>query len=97
MTSIDGAGPARDEEVISVAAERGPLAMEAVSLDKDFRLGRGQVLHAVRAVSFGLYLVIAASSLYQHYFRGGAAWKGRRYGTPAAAGGSGVTIPPPRA
>ena len=29
----------------------GPLAMEASSLRKDFRLGRGQVLHAVRDVS----------------------------------------------
>jgi peptide/nickel transport system ATP-binding protein len=29
--------------------------MEAVSLGKDFRLGRGHVLHAVRGVSFGLY------------------------------------------
>src|SRR5690242_6017289 len=29
--------------------------MEAVSLSKDFRLGRGHVLHAVREVSFGLY------------------------------------------
>jgi peptide/nickel transport system ATP-binding protein len=29
--------------------------MEAVSLEKDFRLGRGHVLHAVRRVSFGLY------------------------------------------
>ena len=55
MTSVDGAGPARDDEVRSVAAGRGPLALEAVSLDKDFRLGRGQVLHAVRGVSFGLY------------------------------------------
>src|SRR5690348_11223928 len=42
-------------EVMSVAGERGGLAMEALSLDKDFRLGRGQVLHAVRGVSFGLY------------------------------------------
>lgn len=39
----------------SVAAERGPLALEAVGLSKDFRLGRGQVLHAVKDVSFGLY------------------------------------------
>jgi peptide/nickel transport system ATP-binding protein len=31
------------------------LAMEAVSLSKDFRLGRGQILHAVRDVSFNLY------------------------------------------
>ena len=30
-------------------------ALEAVSLNKDFRLGRGQVLHAVRDVSFGLH------------------------------------------
>jgi peptide/nickel transport system ATP-binding protein len=29
-------------------------AMEAVSLSKDFRLGHGQILHAVRYVSFGL-------------------------------------------
>jgi peptide/nickel transport system ATP-binding protein len=42
-------------EVASVAAGHGPLAMEAVAIGKDFRLGRGQVLHAVRGVSFGLY------------------------------------------
>jgi peptide/nickel transport system ATP-binding protein len=41
--------------VASVAAERGPLAMEAIALSKDYRLGHGQVLHAVRDVSFGLY------------------------------------------
>jgi len=41
--------------VESVAAARGPLAMEAVGLGKDFHLGRGAVLHAVRNVSFGLY------------------------------------------
>src|ERR1700728_3884697 len=41
--------------VESVAAARGPLAMEAVGLGKDFKLGRGQVLHAARNVSFGLY------------------------------------------
>jgi len=50
-----GRPPAREARERSVAAERGPLAMEAVSLDKDFRLGRGEVLHAVRGVSFGLY------------------------------------------
>jgi peptide/nickel transport system ATP-binding protein len=37
------------------AAARGPLALEAVGLGKDFHLGRGAVLHAVRNVSFGLY------------------------------------------
>jgi peptide/nickel transport system ATP-binding protein len=41
--------------VESVAAARGPLALETVGLDKVFKLGRGQVVHAVRNVSFGLY------------------------------------------
>jgi peptide/nickel transport system ATP-binding protein len=39
----------------SAAAARGPLAMEALSLSKDFKIGRGQTLHAVRDVSFNLY------------------------------------------
>src|SRR6202050_2711663 len=52
----NGAGEqARSRDVVSAAAARGPLAMEAVSLTKDFRLGRGQVLPAVRDVSFSLY------------------------------------------
>jgi len=34
--------------------EQAPT-MEAISLSKDFRLGRGQILHAVRDVSFNLY------------------------------------------
>src|SRR5579872_5237751 len=46
---------AQRSEVTSAAAARGPLAMEAVSISKDFRLGHGQVLHAVRDVSFALY------------------------------------------
>jgi peptide/nickel transport system ATP-binding protein len=41
--------------VESVAAARGPLALEAVGLDKVFKLGRGKTLQAVRNVSFGLY------------------------------------------
>ncbi|MGH3261067.1 MAG: hypothetical protein ACRDNS_03630, partial [Trebonia sp.] len=41
--------------VRSVAADRGPLTLEAVGIDKVFRLDRGQVLQAVRNVSFGLY------------------------------------------
>ncbi len=41
--------------VTSAAAARGPLVLEAVSIGRDFRIGRGQVLHAVREVSFGLY------------------------------------------
>ena len=39
----------------SAAAARGPLAMEAISLSKDFRIGRRRTLHAVRDVSFSLY------------------------------------------
>jgi peptide/nickel transport system ATP-binding protein len=41
--------------VQSVAASRGPLALEAIGLNKVFKLGRGAVLQAVRDVSFGLY------------------------------------------
>ena len=41
--------------VESVAAARGPLALEAVGLNKNFKLAHGAVLHAVRNVSFGLY------------------------------------------
>jgi peptide/nickel transport system ATP-binding protein len=41
--------------VESAAAARGPLALEAIGLGKDFRLGRGQILHAVRDVSVSLY------------------------------------------
>src|SRR5580658_8466153 len=44
-----------EQTLTSAAAERGPLAMEAISVSKDFRLGRGQPLHAVRDVSFNLY------------------------------------------
>ena len=39
----------------SAAAERGPLALEALELNKDFHLGRHHSLHAVRQVSFSLY------------------------------------------
>ena len=41
--------------VRSVAADRGPLTMEATALNKVFQLGRGATLQAVRNVSFGLY------------------------------------------
>jgi peptide/nickel transport system ATP-binding protein len=41
--------------LVSPAAQRGPLAMEAVSISKDFRLRHGEVLSAVRDVSFNLY------------------------------------------
>ena len=39
----------------SAAAARGPLAMEAISVSKDFKIDRHQTLHAVRDVSFNLY------------------------------------------
>jgi peptide/nickel transport system ATP-binding protein len=41
--------------VRSAAAARGPLVMEAVDLNKIFKVGRGASLQAVRNVSFGLY------------------------------------------
>ncbi len=44
-----------EQTVTSAAAGRGPLAMEAISVSKDFKIGRGQTLHAVRDVSFNLY------------------------------------------
>jgi len=43
------------QAVTSAAASRGPLAMEAISISKDFRIGRGKTLQAVRDVSFNLY------------------------------------------
>jgi peptide/nickel transport system ATP-binding protein len=43
------------EDLRSAAADRGPLAMSTTGLGKDFKLGRGAILHAVRDVSFGLY------------------------------------------
>jgi peptide/nickel transport system ATP-binding protein len=49
--------PATDPaaQPVSAAAGRGPLAMEAIALTKDFRIGRRQAVHAVRDVSFNLY------------------------------------------
>jgi peptide/nickel transport system ATP-binding protein len=44
-----------EQTLTSAAAECGPLAMEAISISKDFRIGHGQTLHAVRDVSFNLY------------------------------------------
>ena len=44
-----------EQTLTSAASARGPLAMEAISVSKDFKIGRGQVLHAVRNVSFNLY------------------------------------------
>jgi peptide/nickel transport system ATP-binding protein len=42
-------------DVTSVAARGRQLAMEAIAISKDFRLGRGHLLHAVRDVSVDLY------------------------------------------
>jgi peptide/nickel transport system ATP-binding protein len=55
VTNVDGAGLTQSVDVASAAADRGPLAMEAVSLGKDFRIGRHHILRAVRDVSFNLY------------------------------------------
>jgi peptide/nickel transport system ATP-binding protein len=48
----NGTGPAG---IRSAAADRGALAMAATGLGRDYKLGRGEVVHAVRDVSFGLY------------------------------------------
>ena len=55
MNSSIGTGEPASPDIESAAAARGPLAMEAISLAKNFRLGRRQTLHAVRDVSFNLY------------------------------------------
>jgi peptide/nickel transport system ATP-binding protein len=55
VTSVDGAPVGPNVDVVSAAADRGPLAMEAVSLSKDFKIGRHNTLHAVRDVSVNLY------------------------------------------
>jgi peptide/nickel transport system ATP-binding protein len=44
-----------ESSIKSAAASRGALMLAAAGLSKDFRLGRGQVLHAVRDVSLSLY------------------------------------------
>ncbi len=55
-TQATGQQPLRPADgLVSVAAARGGLVLAADGLAKDFRLGRGQVLHAARNVSFGLY------------------------------------------
>ncbi len=55
MTGTSSGRPPGSGDVASAAAVRGPLAMEAVSLRRDYRLGRGQRIRAVRDVSFNLY------------------------------------------
>jgi peptide/nickel transport system ATP-binding protein len=55
VTSVDPAEVQPSVDVVSAAADRGPLTMEAISVSKDFRIGRHNTLHAVRDVSFNLY------------------------------------------
>jgi peptide/nickel transport system ATP-binding protein len=55
MSASDAGERAPGGGIVSAAAGRGPLAMEAISLDKHFRIARRQSLHAVRDVSFNLY------------------------------------------
>jgi peptide/nickel transport system ATP-binding protein len=52
---IDAATGRSTEPIRSAAADRGQVAMEALSLCRDYRLQRGSVLHAVDAVSFSLF------------------------------------------
>ncbi len=55
MTRVDRTGVHPSLDVVSAAAYRGPLTIEAISVSKDFRIGRHNTLHAVREVSFNLY------------------------------------------
>jgi len=56
MTSVNGDAPTAAPQITSAAAAgHGPPAMEAISLSKNFRLGRGATLRAVRDVTFSLY------------------------------------------
>jgi peptide/nickel transport system ATP-binding protein len=48
-------GDPPDVEFISAAAGRGELAMEAIGLDKTYRIDRHQSVRAVRDVTFRLY------------------------------------------
>lgn len=52
VVDADGLG---DAQVRSAAEDRGSLVMEAIALEKLFRISRGKTLRAVRNVSFGLY------------------------------------------
>jgi peptide/nickel transport system ATP-binding protein len=53
---VAGPVPASSEgSIVSPAAQRGELAMAAVGLRKDYWLKRGEVLTAVRDVTFNLY------------------------------------------
>jgi peptide/nickel transport system ATP-binding protein len=42
-------------DLVSAAAQRGELAMEAIGLNRAYKLGRNNVLRAVRDVTFNLY------------------------------------------
>ena len=55
MSSDSGPANSFRIDLESAAASRGPLAMAASGLGKDFKLGHGQILHAVRDVSLNLY------------------------------------------
>jgi peptide/nickel transport system ATP-binding protein len=55
VPGFTGAMPAADAGIVSPAAQRGELAMQAIGLRKDYRLKRGVILSAVRGVTFDLY------------------------------------------
>ncbi len=50
-----GFWPAEPGDIQSPASDRGELAMEAIALRKEFKIGRRQSLTAARDVSFNLY------------------------------------------
>jgi peptide/nickel transport system ATP-binding protein len=53
--NADAAQVGEPADVESAAAARGALTLEAIGLGKDFKLGRGAILHAVRDVRVRLY------------------------------------------
>ena len=55
MSTMKGAGEVGGAQVQPAPADDGAPAMEAVALSKDFRLGRGNILRAVRDVGLSLY------------------------------------------
>jgi peptide/nickel transport system ATP-binding protein len=55
VTGVAAGQPPAGGSTAQDAAEPGAVAMEAVAISKDFRLGRRQTLHAVREVSLNLH------------------------------------------
>jgi peptide/nickel transport system ATP-binding protein len=53
--SVEDRSPGAENDLLSPASLRGPLAMEALRLRKDYRLSRSSTFSAVKDVTFNLY------------------------------------------